>query len=156
MDKQAKDFEKGWEEYKEKKAKAVEEMKNDIYYQSSLTLDESKELAKKLVRKYQPKIPEGAVVLTREELSERDYEFRKIGYEDCRKSFPERDKYIKTLETKIVELEVKLDKARKETAEKFAELKTVWKQRAKNIPTGLGTACKPLLLIGCLKILTKQ
>ena len=61
----------------------------------------------------------GKVVLTKEELSKRDYEFRQIGYDECLRDNPKKDKYIKTLERKIDQLNAKLDQARKETAEKI-------------------------------------
>lgn len=64
-------------------------------------------------------IPEDSVVLTREELSKRDYEFRQIGYDECLRDNPKKDKYIKTLERKIDQLNAKLDQVRKETAEKI-------------------------------------
>ena len=60
--------------------------------------------AKKLLEKYQPKIPEGAVVLTREE------------YE---KLIALKEDYVKGYEAGVEE---GWDNARKETAEKFAEM----------------------------------
>lgn len=65
------------------------------------------------------KVPENAVVLTREELSKRDYEFRQIGYDECLRDNPKKDIYIKALERKIDQLNAKLDQAGKETAKDF-------------------------------------
>ena len=65
------------------------------------------------------KVDENAVVLTREELSKRDYEFRQIGYDECLRDNPKKDIYIKALERKIDQLNAKLDQALKETAKDF-------------------------------------
>lgn len=65
------------------------------------------------------KVPEDAVVLTREELSKRDYEFRQIGYDECLRDNPKKDIYIKALERKIDQLNAKLDQTRKKTAKEF-------------------------------------
>jgi hypothetical protein len=75
MDKQAKDFEKGWEEYKEKKAKAIEEIYNDLCW---ICEDDYKDIAKGLVNAGYRKIPEGAVVFIPTEekyviLSQKEY-----------------------------------------------------------------------------------
>ena len=65
------------------------------------------------------KIDKDSVVFSREELSKRDYEFRQIGYDECLRDNPKKDKYIKTLKRKIDQLNAKLDQASKETAEKI-------------------------------------
>lgn len=65
-------------------------------------------VAKKLLEKYQPKIPEGAVVLTKEE-------YKKLQ--------ALKDDYVKGYEAGVDEgWDNGWDNARKETAEKFAEL----------------------------------
>lgn len=66
-------------------------------------------------------LPENAVVLSREELSKRDYEFRQIGYDECLRDNPKKDIYIKALERKIDQLNAKLDQARKETAKEILQ-----------------------------------
>lgn len=63
MDK-AKDFEKGWEEYKAKKKQEIEEMEKDIVRSAGLDVHGK---AKYLYDLGYRKIPENAVVLTREE-----------------------------------------------------------------------------------------
>lgn len=80
--------------------------------------------AKRAVEQGYRKVPEDSIVLTREELSKRDYEFRQIGYDDCVRDNPKKDKYIETLERKIDQLNAKFDQARKETAEKI--IKDLW------------------------------
>ena len=65
------------------------------------------------------KVDANAVVLSKEELSKRDYEFRQIGYDECLRDNPKKDIYIKALERKIDQLNAKLDQARKETATDF-------------------------------------
>jgi hypothetical protein len=102
MDKQ-RDFEKGWEEYKAKKKQEVEEIGQDIAdICSDMALNCCGStpcyacIAKRLERKGYRKIPENAVVLTREE-----FEFMCV-------------------DTKAVR-EEEVKQARKETAEKFAE-----------------------------------
>lgn len=67
------------------------------------------------------KIPEGAVVLTREEGQFRDYELYNLGYETHRQESQKREDYIETLLHHINDLENALINTRKETAEKFAE-----------------------------------
>ena len=106
MDKQ-RDFEKGWEEYKAKKKKAVEEIGQDIAdICSDMALNCCGStpcyacIAKRLERKGYRKTPENAVVLTREE-----YEWLTC----CFGKFEEIMNDIKK-------------SARKETAEKFAKL----------------------------------
>ena len=59
------------------------------------------------------KVDKDSVVISREELTKRDYEFRKIGYDECLRDNPQKDKYIKKLEHKIDKLNAKLDQARK-------------------------------------------
>ena len=66
-------------------------------------------------------IPENAVVLTEEELIERDYERYNLGYETHRQESQKREDYIETLSYHINDLENALLIVRKETAEKFAE-----------------------------------
>ena len=67
-------------------------------------------------------IPENAVVLTEEELTERDYERYNLGYETHRQESQKREDYIETLSYHINDLENALLIVRKETAEKFARL----------------------------------
>ena len=67
------------------------------------------------------KIPENAVVLSKEEQMARDYECYNLGYETHRQESQKREDYIKTLEYHINDLERALIIARKGTAEKFAE-----------------------------------
>ena len=67
-------------------------------------------------------IPENAVVLTEEELIERDYERYNLGYETHRQESQKREDYIETLSHHINDLENALLIARKETAAKFARL----------------------------------
>lgn len=102
MDKQ-KDFEKGWEEYKEKKKQEIEEMYQDFlnfkFQNSSPETFSYKGLVEHLHRAGYRKIPKGAVVLTREEY----------------------DELTLTKQSIFDMLEERDDKARKETAEKFAE-----------------------------------
>ena len=78
-------------------------------------------IARKLYEQGYRKIPQDSVILTREELSKRDYEFRQIGYDECLRDNPKKDKYIKTLERKIDQLNAKLDQSIKETAKNILE-----------------------------------
>ena len=102
MDKQ-KDFEKGWEEYKAKKKQEIEEMYQDFLsfkvQNSSPETFSYKGLFRHLHRAGYRKIPKGAVVLTREEY----------------------DELTLTKQSIFDMLEERDDKARKETAEKFAK-----------------------------------
>lgn len=68
------------------------------------------------------KLPEDSVVLSREELSKRDYGFRQIGYDECLRDNPKKDKYIKKLKHKIDLLNAKLDQASKETAQEIMKM----------------------------------
>lgn len=108
------EFEKGWEEYQDKKKKDIEELAKAM--KQAYYCKDFDQLASVLIKQGYYKTPENSVVLTREELSERDYEFRQIGYDECLRDDPKKDKYIKTLERKIDQLNAKLEKARKETA----------------------------------------
>jgi phage pi2 protein 07 len=93
--------------------KQIEEMVTNLLaayngarqFEGTLMLDTIFDMAKYLVNKYQPKIPENAVVLTREE------------YERLKKQ----DLFMKDY-TVVEVLENETKKARKETAEKFAEI----------------------------------
>lgn len=69
MDKQ-KDFEKGWEDYKEKKKQEIEETEKDIVRSAGLDVHGK---ARYLYDLGYRKIPKNAVVLTREELYEKLY-----------------------------------------------------------------------------------
>ena len=62
-------------------------------------------------------ISENAVVLTEEELIERDYERYNLGYETHRQESQKREDYIETLSYHINDLENALLIVRKETAE---------------------------------------
>ena len=106
----------------------IEEMAKDICKACETRHNCDKELccmseivAKELVERGYRKIPQDSVILTRGELSKRDYEFRKIGYDECLRDNPKKDKYIKTLERKIDQLNAKLDQSIKETAENILE-----------------------------------
>ena len=90
---------------------------------------------------YQPKLPEDSVVLSKEELSKRDYEFRQIGYDECLRDNPKKDKYIKTLERKIDQLNGKLDQASKATAERdFCTIIKALEERKKRVKAFYGVA----------------
>lgn len=84
------------------------------------------------------KVDENAVVLSREELSKRDYEFRQIGYDECLRDNPKKDIYIKALERKIDQLNAKLDQARKGTAKEiFTKLIEVARNNDNKLSIGL-------------------
>ena len=109
MDKQ-RDFEKGWEEYKAKKKKAVEEIGQDIAdICSDMALNCCGStpcyacIAKRLERKGYRKIPENAVVLTEDNAEE-------LG--NMIVESPQMQAAMKNL----------IKEWRKETAEKFAKL----------------------------------
>lgn len=112
MDKKAKDFEKGWEEYKAKKQQEIKEMAQDIAC-GCVDLVESSCgdtpcyvcIARKLKDKNYRKIPENAVVLNQEEWAVLHNDYAKALYQ----------KEVNT---------------RKETAGKFAE-------RVKNLEEAL-------------------
>ena len=116
MDK-AKDFEKGFEEYKAKKKQEIEELGQDIYDNCPDLCENGcggkpcyKCIAEALHRDNYRKIPEGAVVLTRKDREE----FNEL----YRSALQRAEKWEKLCGIKIKE-------TRKETAEKFAErLKT--------------------------------
>ena len=86
-------------------------------------------LAKNLIEKCYRKIPENAVVLTRKE------------YERLLKI----EKDFNTVHYCFVE-KSRVEVTRKETAEKFAELKTVWKQRAKEYTDWAGNKVQAVTL----------
>lgn len=125
------------------KEKQIIEIANLIYDNrpiKDIWQEEAEDIAKTLYNSGYRKLPENArvfipdgqmVLLTKEEMQARDYEFRQIGYDECLRDNPKKDKYIKTLERKIDQLNAKLDQVSKETAEKFeSELKAfikVWK-----------------------------
>ena len=122
MDK-AKDFEKGFEEYKAEKKQEIEELEKDISKDLQGVLEtEIKSLARVLNKLGYRKIPENAVVLTEEELTERDYERYNLGYETHRQESQKREDYIETLSHHINDLEKALLIARKETAKKGAKM----------------------------------
>ena len=66
---------------------------------------------------YQSKLPENSIVLSKEELSKRDYEFRQIGYDECLRDNSKKDKYIKKLKHRIDILNAKLDQASNDLTE---------------------------------------
>lgn len=101
MDKQ-RDFEKGWEEYKEKRKKDIEELAIVLYGYSIDTIAGSKFVARVLYKKGYRKIPENAVVLSREDIS------------NIRSKQDDNNEIIAS---KIADL---IAQTRKETAEKFA------------------------------------
>jgi hemoglobin-like flavoprotein len=70
MDKQ-KDFEKGWEDYKTKRKQQTEEMIGVIQKSvGGCARHWASLIAEELIKYYQPKIPEGGVVLTEGEYSD--------------------------------------------------------------------------------------
>jgi hypothetical protein len=115
--------------YKMDKQKQIEEMEKDIAVRMAMakgvagSMNNGVEgwLASYLHDLGYRKIPENAVVLTREEQMARDYECYNLGYETHKQESQKREDYIKTLEHHINDLERALIIARKETAEKFAE-----------------------------------
>lgn len=83
-------------------------------------------IAEEILKYYQPKIPEGAVVLTREELKEKIdcCDVSMIHHDDDGKRYIEYEKYedfTDRLGKRIRQLKGQLKQERKETAEKFAE-----------------------------------
>ena len=127
MDKQAKDFEKGWEDYKAEKAKAVEEMAKELIktikslhiccygndcdkccYDGDECVEER--IADALIEKCYRKIPEGAVVLTKEE------------YDDLQKGVKTHNYTAMFDEQNAYRWEQGYLQGRQETAEKFAEM----------------------------------
>ena len=68
MDKQAKDFKKGWEEYKKKKMQQTEELIGIIQGAvGGCATHWASLIAEEVLKWYQPKIPENAVVIDRNE-----------------------------------------------------------------------------------------
>lgn len=121
MDKQ-KDFEKGWEEYKAKKKKEIEEMKNDLDNYGVFFVSDTYLIAKAVIKSGYRKIPENAVVLTREE-----YEKLKLFEERVRSGvcFTQKEwfDYCQKDSNERTSLLIKAKKdTRKETAAKFARL----------------------------------
>lgn len=128
MDK-AKDFEKCFEEYKAKKKQEIEELGQDIYDNCPDLCENGcggkpcyKCIAKALHRDNYRKIPENAVVLTREE-----YEKLKLFEERVRSGvcFTQKEwfDYCQKDSNERTSLLIKAKKdTRKETAEKFARL----------------------------------
>ncbi len=102
MDK-AKDFEKGWEEYKARIKQEIEEIEKDIVRSAGLGVHEK---AKYLYDLGYRKIPENAVVLTKEEFEKHE----------------ERQNQINVLLVNNEILRKTLVEVCKETAEKFAEM----------------------------------
>ena len=133
MDK-AKDFEKGWEEYKAKKKQEIEEMARTTCNYNAKNFESCVECikggllscdrlvqAEKLYNAGYRKIPENAVVLTREE-----YEKLKLFEERVRSGvcFTQKEwfDYCQKDSNERTSLLIKAKKdTRKETAEKFAE-----------------------------------
>ena len=120
MNKQ-KDFEKGWEEYKAKKKKAVEEIGQDIAdICSDMALNCCGStpcyacIAKRLERKGYRKIPENAVVLTREEYKTlvNEYKSLEIKYSNLCDNYRLCKDANETLKQNVII-------ARNETAEKY-------------------------------------
>ena len=111
------------------KQKQIEEMEKDIAVRMAMakgiagSMNKGVEgwLGEYLIEKGWAKILENAVVLTEEELTERDYERYNLGYETHRQESQKREDYIETLSHHINDLENALLIVRKETAEKFAE-----------------------------------
>ena len=66
MDK-AKDFEKGWEEYKAKQKQEVENIAKEVYENSQYSKVMSTEIARYIVKNNYRKIPEGSVVIDKNE-----------------------------------------------------------------------------------------
>jgi hypothetical protein len=142
MDKQ-KDFEKGWEDYKTKRKQQTEEMIGIIQKSvGGCARNWASLIAEELIKYYQPKIPEGAVVLTEGEYSdmlsaevetiERDIaeywaneDAESVAKELHKDGYRKLDDHAILVLRKAKGLE---EKVRKETAEKFAEkarLKTI-------------------------------
>ncbi len=112
-------------EKEEGKDKIIEEMAKDIRpvlknrVDIGFIPDLDKPIAKALVKQGYRKIPKDSVVLSREELSKRDYKFRQIGYDECVRDNPKKDKHIETLERKINQLNTRFDQARKEVVKEL-------------------------------------
>ena len=128
MDKQI-DFEKGWEEYKAKKKQQLETLGQDIAdICSDMALNCCGNtpcyacIAKRLERKGYRKIPENAVVLTREEYDELKQYEEKVKSGAC---FTQKE-WLELCDEECKRNTENLSKARqlerKETAEKFARL----------------------------------
>ena len=137
MDKQ-RDFEKGWEEYKAEKKQEIEEIGQDIAdICSDMALNCCGNtpcyacIAKRLERKGYRKIPENAVVLTREEYENLGLFVETVQEYESQNGQPilvKEKKVVKKSQTDFVDLlnreirELQISQqARKETAEKFAE-----------------------------------
>ena len=61
------DFEKGWEDYKAQQKQQIEEMAKIIYGYPLDQMSDCQYVASVLLKHYQPKLPEGSVVLTKEQ-----------------------------------------------------------------------------------------
>ena len=130
MDK-AKDFEKGWEEYKAKKKQEIEEMVKIIQKAVGGCAEHwAKLIAEELHKNRYRKIPENAVVLTREEFESLGLVVETVQEYESQNGQPvlvKERKVVKKLQTDFTELlnqeirELQLAQTRKETAEKFAE-----------------------------------
>lgn len=157
MDK-AKDFEKGWEEYKAKKKQEIEEMARTTCNYNAKNFESCVECikggllscdrlvqAEKLYNAGYRKIPENAVVITREEYDElvnlqqthseeltnaiqsyeEDKADLKINYDNhiknLEKIIDRQSKDLNSQANRLIDLKAKLENSRKETAEKFAE-----------------------------------
>lgn len=128
------------------KEKQIEEMKDIVHNlwdklnQDAITTND---IVNALYNAGYRKLPEDSVVLSREELSKRDYEFRQIGYDECLRDNPKKDKYIKTLERKIDQLNAKLDQASKATAERdFCTIIKALEERKERVKAFYGIAEK--------------
>ncbi len=136
------DFEKGWEDYKAQQKQQIEEMAKDIVRSVGLGVYEK---AKYLYGLGYCKIPEGSVVITKEEYEElinlqqthaddltnaiqsyeEDKADLKINYDNHIKNLEEiidrQSKDLNSQANRLIGLKEKLENSRKETAEKFAE-----------------------------------
>lgn len=162
MDKQ-KDFEKGWEDYKTKRKQQTEEMIGIIQKSvGGCARHWASLIAEELIKYYQPKIPEDAVVLTREE-AETIYGTLKANEEFifdlqeaamvCKKEMEEAQ------EVAVKEIVEYVQQARKETAEKFAEkarLKTFMVLKPLNGAFQLGSETEEAIFLSDIDKITKE
>lgn len=134
------------------KQKQIEEMANimksvtlygDDNYRRKISNDSYMELAEELLKHYQPKIPEGSVVLTKEKYEQlcKDKNDYKQRYGGASKQ------YEQLVQSSCEALEKGKDQARKQAVkEVLSELKKVWKMRAKEYNTLLGNKVQAVTL----------